>query len=189
MPIATASPDLSVEPPDATDEDDGSGSGRAGRIVAVVIVLAMVILWAMAFAGYGKKPDVDILNDPKFTDAAEKICADMQEQVNALPSAGTAATPEQRAQLVDEGNAIMRTHLSDLEALPADKPETNQPVQLWLADYEQHLSDRARFARRLRTGDDTPFTETSHNGKGISRSIDRFARINDMESCKTPDDV
>ena len=52
------------------------------------------------------------------------------------------------------------------------------------------MDDRQRFATQLEQGrKDAVFTESLRDDKQVSRYIDRFARVNNINLCATPDDV
>ena len=95
----------------------------------------------------------------------------------------------ERADLVDNENAILRAMLDELDDLDRPGGEEGEWVALWLDDWRTHIDDRQAWADGLRVGDDRPFTETDRAGEQISKVVDNFAEVNDMDSCVTTGDV
>ncbi len=161
--------------------------------VQVVLVVVNVAFWGAilgwtAFADHPYDPP-DHLDEPAFALAAEPVCARAQAAVVALGQPTEVRTPADRAQLVDDGNEVLRDMVGDLRALPLPAGEEADWVTRWLADWDTHIGDRQRWADGLRVGRDGPFTETARSGIQLSRVIDNFAEVNQMESCKTAGDV
>ncbi|MBA2282683.1 MAG: hypothetical protein H0W25_15845 [Acidimicrobiia bacterium] len=163
------------------------------RPLQLALILVNVAFWGAilgwtAFADHPYDPP-DHLDDPAFASAAEPLCAEAQAAVVALGGPTEVATPEDRAQLVDDGNLILREMLTELGTLPSPTGEEAGWVTQWLADWAAHVDDRQRWADSLRAGRDGPFTETARGAVQLSRVIDNFAEVNLMESCKTSGDV
>jgi hypothetical protein len=167
---------------------------RSTKIQAVVLAVN-VVFWG-AILGWTLTLDEsdidppDHLDDPAFALAAEPVCAravaELEAQDLLHPSPDS---PADRAGIVDDANAILRTMLLDVHAIEAPPAEEGQWVAAWLDDWDQHLADRQAWADGLRRGDDGPFTETARGGEQISKAIDNFAEVNDMPSCATTHDV
>ena len=68
-------------------------------------------------------------------------------------------------------------------------PRAPHLVPLWETDYRTHIEDRRRFAERLRTGDNVPFTETAVDGIPLSDKLEVFASDNEMPACAPPHDL
>lgn len=179
-------------PPDPAGEDvDGGRRGwTLGRVAAVVVVLAIVLMWIYAFSGVAAKDPPDQLDDPAFAQAAEPVCAATVEQLDELPSARDAGSPEQRAVTVREANALLTTMVDDLEALVPDSGDRDERITgLWLDDWRTHLDDRAAYADALADGGTDAPQFTARGGRSITATIDNFAKVNDMASCTTPLDL
>lgn len=169
------------------------------RRVQLVLVAVNVVFWG-AILGWTVLADhpwdpPDHLDDLTYAAAAEPICAEAQADLAALGSPIEVETLEERAQLTLDGVDVLEAMLVELRTLPApvgtgaDGAPEAEWVDRWLDDWEVHLGDRRRWAEQLHEGEDVPFTETARNNKQISRTIDNFAEVNAMESCKTTGDV
>ena len=114
-------------------------------------------------------------------------------EVDALPSGKEAASPQERAALVDEANEMLRAMVRDLRAAApeagADADADAAIVGEWFGDWDTYIGDRDDWADILRSGEDGRFFETAKGGGPISELIDKFADVNEMASCATPDDV
>jgi hypothetical protein len=164
---------------------------RTGRRAAVVVVLLMVAMWCyvlyLAF-GPGRQPSPDRLDDPAFATRAEATCHEANERVLALPSASESPSAIDRADVLEEADAIYATMLDDLEAFVPDGDDGDITKE-WIADWRTYLADRADFARRLRTDDDARLLVSPKHGDQITESIDAFAQDNRMLACGTPADA
>jgi len=160
-------------------------------IATVVIIVALGFMWVAAFAGWGSTESVDQLSDKRWTGAARSICATSRDRLDRLPAASDAKTPQDRAGTVNDSIDIlgsMTDQLADLDP-PAKATEAGW-VRDWLGDWDRHLDDRRRFVDQLQAGrQDATFNESLREERQISRFIDRFARVNDMNLCGTPEDV
>lgn len=169
---------------------------RPARVVLVAVCLAMVAMWGyvvfLAF-GPGRQPPVDRLDNPDFAQAAEPRCADAVAEVTELPSASESDTPEARADVVEEANAVFAAMLADLEELTDLAPPGDQQVraQQWLDDWHTFLDDRAEYAEALRSDPEARMlvSEKEGTGRHVTIWIDEFANANRMPSCASPTDV
>ena len=189
-------------PGDEGPRDDGPGQGggrssRFGRATIAVVVVTMLGMWGyvlyLAF-GPGRQPPIDRLEDPAFAEAGEVLCADAVADVERLPNAGDAATPAERAEVVDRADAVYAGMLDDLAVqastqVPAG--DERDRAEEWIADWRVYLDDRAQYADALRTDPDARLLVSEKPGEGrqITGWIDEFALANRMPSCATPTDV
>jgi hypothetical protein len=163
----------------------------AGRVVLVLIVVAMLAMWGyvlyLAF-GPGRQPPPDQLADPAFGQAAEEVCRAAHVDVAALPPAVEARTAAERAEIITQANDRFATMLDDLEPLtPAG--EDGAVVQEWLADWHTYLSDRVAYAEALASDPEARLYVTAKDNAQITEYIDAFAADNHMQACGTPIDV
>lgn len=160
-------------------------------VLGGVAILAVVIMWVAAFAGVGSTQSIDRLKDKRWTSAAGDVCTKQRAAYDKLPQASDAKTPQDRADTVNSTITIFTTMTDELAAIPP--PSTGADADLvteWLGDWDRHLDDRQRFATQLEQGrKDAVFTESLRDDKQVSRYIDRFARVNNINLCATPDDV
>ena len=189
-----ATPPVTPTPERTDPADDDADAGRrgwtVGRVAAVVVVLAIVLMWIYAFSGVAAKDPPDQLDDPAFASAAEPVCAATMDELEALPSARDAASPEERAQTVRDANALLATMVDDLDAIAPDGGDRDDRITgLWLADWRTHLEDRAAYADALAAGSTDAPQFTARGGRSITATIDNFAKVNDMASCASPLDL
>ncbi len=187
-----------TDPTQPTDESpDAPLAGRAlvrhrvGVALATVGVIAIVVMWVAAFNGWGSTDSVDQLSDGRWVEQARTVCDAQLTEFDKLPGASDATTPQDRAASVEDSIVIFSTMTDELAALdPPKDPAEASLVTDWLGDWDRHIDDRRRFAEVLETGrEDAQFTESLRDEKQISRYIDRFARVNDIEACGTPGDL
>lgn len=190
----------SPSPPETGPTDDSPEaplSGRAlirrrvGLVLAGGGVILIVLMWVAAFAHWGSTDSVDQLDDQRWTSEARAVCADDRKKFDELPAASDATTPQDRADSVEKSIDIFTSMTDELAALdPPSDPAEAALVTDWLGDWDRHIDDRLRFADVLEGGrKDAQFTESLREKKQISRYIDRFARVNDIEECGTPGDL
>lgn len=164
---------------------------RIGLLLGALAVLAVIIMWVAAFAGWGSTESIDQLADERWTSEAREICADRRAEFDELPGASSAETPQDRADIVNNSIDVFTQMTDQLAAIdPPSNPEEAALVTEWLGDWDRHLDDRSRFVGLLEQGrEDAVYTESLRDDKQVSRYIDRFARVNDMNLCGTPEDV
>lgn len=166
---------------------------RSAKIQVVLLVVnvafwAAILGWTVAYGDDAYDPP-DRLDDRAFPVAAEPICATTVEDIEGLGLPTEVESPAERADLIDEENRLLRAMLGELEGLPRPAGKQGDWVELWIADWRTHVDDRQAWADDLRVGDDHPFTESDRAGEQVSKVIDNFAEINEMESCVTTGDV
>lgn len=160
--------------------------------VQLVVLAACVVFWAAiltwtVFADPGDPPG--FLDDRAFPTAAEPICAEAMAEVETFGSAASVETIEDRADLVDRQDAVFTAMLVDLRQLPRPDGEQGEWVTEWLGDWDTHVRDREAWADTLHAGQDPPFEETAKGNERVSEAVDEFARVNEMPSCATFNDV
>lgn len=181
----------------APPRDDAPGDAptprwkqTAGRI-AVALAASSTLVWIGAII-YGAAADpkpTGWLEDRTFPTAAEPICARAVADVDEFPPAHESPSPEARAEVIRDSTARLATMLDDLRAVV---PATDDAkwIEMWIDDWGVHLDDRLDFARRLdERGRGEEFFESLKADTQISKSLDRFAEINEMPSCATTGDV
>ncbi len=194
---AADSPGASLDPAVAEEREGDTGHrwGR-GRLAIVVVIVALVSMWGyvlfLAF-GPGRQPPVDRLDDPAFAQAAEERCAAAVARVDELPAASASPTAEERAEVLDQADAVYRSMLDDLDDMTGLAPAGDQRrrAQEWLADWRVYLGDREAYADALRADPDARLLVSSKPGEGrqITGWIDEFAKANRAPSCVSPVDA
>lgn len=183
--------DLAQQPGhDAADESEAGRLVTPGRVLTTVVVVALVAMWFYAFSGMAKKDPPDLLEDAAFATAAAPICGAAVAELDELPSAFEAGTPEERAGTVADANRILTAMVADLrQVAPDDGDRDSEITQLWLDDWETHLSDRAAYVDELEAGSEEPAVFTARGGRSITATIDNFAAVNEIEDCAVPLDI
>ncbi len=166
---------------------------RLTRWVAGLSFLAMAGFWVWAFSPLPKRGHPDNLNFPEFHQPAEVICLDARGQLDQLDKSWTIDSPQQLATQVSAASEILDAMVSELEALEDEValPETEErkKLRLWLADWRTYLGNRDDFVAKLELGERATFTHTAREGVTVAAIVDRFAEINKMAACATPEDI
>ncbi len=158
--------------------------------IGITLAIASVIpwLWAITQTPNAPKPP-GFLEDRSFPEAAEPICAATMEAVGQFPRAIDAESPQERAVVIRDTSAELSAMTDRLRAVVPDNDDAEWIV-LWIDDWDAHIEDRLDFARRLeQNGASEEFLESTRANVQLSRSLDRFATVNLMDSCQTPGDV
>ena len=186
-------------PTAAPDHDDAPKSRRDTvlRALALIVCLGFVGMWAFVFANQNSYKPAGQLEDTRFAKAAEPICAATRQLIDELPSSRDAKTAAERADTIDEATdhlADMQKQLhtvvpTDLTATDADGKTEADWINLWIDDWSIFIQDRYDYADELRHDETAEFLVSEKYGTQLSKSLDNFAQVNFMESCKVPGDV
>ena len=161
-----------------------------GRSISAVLLLGIVGFWIWALSPLAPSGHPDKLDDDEFAFSAKNLCADATEDLERLPFALTASSPEERADQIDAGTAIYRDLLNSLLLIaPEINTRDGELVRLWLSDYEIYLTDRDVYATKFRNGIDEAFTVTKKGKRWVTDPVDEFAKANKMRECLVPLDV
>lgn len=161
------------------------------RLVLGLSIAAMVAMWVYILylaIGPGRQPPVDRLEDPAFASAAQDRCSAALDAVALLPTAQETASAPERAEVIEEANAVFGAMLDDLLAL-APEGEEGEMVAAWVADWRTYLGDRQAYADALRSDPDASFLVSAKDNDQVTEFIDGFAADNRMPACGTPLDV
>lgn len=165
--------------------------GRVWQILGIMAFIVTVVFWIYVFSNRDSVDHADEFDDAAWSSAAEAVCVEHQTAIAELPSAASVDTPEQRAELVSQGTAMLEEMLAGLHALglPSD-PKGAETAPHWLDDYELYLQDRRDWTEVLRQGDDPPFT-ISGNAQGVRVTdlLETYAEVNAMPSCSPSPDA
>jgi hypothetical protein len=186
-------PDVLVDDSLAASGDAGEPRRRwsVGKILAVVCVVGLTAMWAYALSGVAGRDVAGRLDDKTFGPRAEPVCNEAMAVVDGLPKGFETPEPTDRADVIDEGTARLRTMVAELEALPRPDGDDASMISQWLVDWTTFLDNRDDFTSRLRTDRNARFyvTQREEDKRQITAALDRFAGINNMPSCETPGDV
>jgi len=163
-------------------------SRNVGRTVAVSLVLALALMWIYVLFIVNPESTEDKLNDAAFPAAAQPVC---QAAIARLQELGVVnqkvATPQERAALVEKGDAALRDMVQKLRTLVPPPGDDATAIDKWLDDWDQWLVDRQAWSAKLQNGEDAPFLEKQRNtGEPLSKARDAFATTNNMQACTTP---
>jgi hypothetical protein len=171
------------------EDDRRSPWRRVSQVVILLGLVGIVVMWFYAF--FGEVPAPARLDDRTFPTAAEPICARARAGLDRLPRAFESRTAPERADVVDQGTALLTTMVGELRAaVPAAQPHRDR-LNAWLDDWDVYLRDRRDYTSRLRTDPMAKFyvTQSERDRRQINSSLDNFAKVNAMASCATPEDV
>ena len=151
----------------------------------------MVLMWIYAIFISDKSATADKLEDPAFAAAAEPVCKVTVDDLSRLGLVNQrAATPQDRAALVDRTDVELKNMIAKLRAMPPADARDAAAVTAWLADWDQWLADHAAWSARLHRGENVQFFEKKRDtGEPNSKALNDFALINEMPSCATPGGV
>lgn len=159
-----------------------------GRIAAVAVAVAIALLWIYAFA-QARVPPPDRLDDAAFATAAEPVCQAGVAAMAALPPAYEMPTAQARADVIDRSNVGLRAMVDQLRALTPTAERDRGMVQEWTTDWEVYIGDRGRYAEALRQDPNARFNVSAKSKDQITEPVDRFAKVNNMPTCVTPQDL
>jgi hypothetical protein len=131
-------------------------------------------------------------DDESFGEQAQEICEAAVDEIDALPLAQDAESPEERGATVSQANEILTGMVADLRAIAPTNEHDAPLVEAWFADWDAYLEDRADYAADLSAGDEDAellVTARQEGGGQITVTLDHFAEINDMAACASPLDA
>ncbi len=169
----------------------------ATRIALTVVVALIVAMWVWIYI-WAPRTNPDRLDTRGFATEAETLCAPFAADLEGLPATTTDTTISERADLVTAGTRLTASMVEGLKAEAAAVTHENDSrlLELWFADWDAYLADRDAYVDRLRTAppdadrNDLAFTLTERSSGGLyTRTIDGFAEVNDMTSCRVPGDI
>ena len=176
---------------DAPTTDAPPRRWTGGRVLVLVVVIAMVAMWVyvlyLAF-GPGRQPPPDRLADPAFGQRAQAVCEVALADVATLPPAVQAETAAARAEIVSQANDRFAAMIDEIEPL-APGGEDGEIVAEWIADWRTYLGDREAYADALRSDPEARLYVTAKDREQVTEYIDAFAADNHMPACGTPIDV
>jgi hypothetical protein len=173
-----------------TEIDQEPGTTRSRLVWAGVVAFAVltVLFWIYLFWFADTTPP-DQLTSDAFPKAAEQVCAATRQQVRTEGLVDVKAeTPQERGELTARADADLRAMVDRLRAISVPDAGDAVLVERWLADWHGLIADREAWVVTLRAGDGNPLIERSHEGgEPASKTLDAFANVNAMQSCKAPD--
>lgn len=161
------------------------------RVLAVIVVLAMMLFWIWIFARGPAKANPDRLDDRAYVERTEKRCQQLLTDLEALPPAEKADSASGRADVLDRANVMVAAMVDDIEGGAPTTGDDGVSLKRWFVDWRTYLADRKDYADRLRRDPDAKLlvTENPELKDSVDRTIQIFADVNDMGDCATPGDV
>ena len=168
------------------------------KTLLVILLLAMLAMWVWIYL-FAPRTNPDRLQSRSFAQAAEAVCAPLQDVINALPSGRDVDTVAARNAQIIAGTELaeaMLMALRELAPLHLSDVGDQRLVDAWFADWDAYLQDRRNHTDKLgalgeqASDNDLRFILSQRAEGGIyTRRIDGFANVNDMASCHTPLDI
>ncbi|NNC79388.1 MAG: hypothetical protein HKN94_04465 [Acidimicrobiales bacterium] len=172
-------------------EEIPEGTGKFTRVLAITFIVLATAFWLFAFSPWAR--DIftapDQLEDESLLADMERLCATTHAEIDALPAASTAATPIDRAIVVNEATVKLENMVVEIGALRTEIADDARLLGLWLDDWQIYIRDRHTHAERLTTEGDVRFLNSEDNGIFVHERMDGFARVNNVDSCETPGDI
>ncbi len=180
-----------TDPTDVAERPTRGPWRVAVRILLAVVVLAMVAMWAGIFLGFFDKTAPGTLDDDTFSKAATPVCAATKAQLDALPKAFESPDNVARAEVVAQSNVLLRAMVAQLATFAPTQDRDGRMTQEWLGDWSTYIGNREDYASRLSTDATARFYESTKSSatEQISKPVDRFAYVNNMDPCDTPQDM
>jgi hypothetical protein len=181
--------------PQGIDEDAEpmSFGRRASRILALVVALAVAVLWIYALWGPTEKTFPGTLSDPTFAEQAQPVCTAAAARLADLAPAYQSREASARADVIAEANGELGIMLDQLDQIApaADSGEDGRMIQEWLGDWRTYLADRERYVVALEADPNARFYVSEKDRRQVTEPIDFFAgRANEaMDNCVTPGDL
>jgi hypothetical protein len=162
-----------------------------GRVILAAIVVTLVAMWAGIFLGFFDKTAPGTLDDATFAERAAPVCAATKAQLDELPKAFQTNDHVERAHVVAQSNVLLRDMVAQLATFAPTQERDGQMSQEWLRDWSTYIDNRDDYVARLTADESARFYEStkSSDTEQISKPIDRFAYVNDMDACDTPQDM
>lgn len=176
--------------PEAEVEEPLSMSWSLGRVLGVVVMLALAVFWTVVFLGIPKKENPDRLDDRAFVERTIVRCDGLLEDLAALPNAAFTDDPLERADVLDEATGLVETMVDEIEADAPTSGDDAVSLRGWIGDWRTYVENRRDYADRLRVDPDARLLlDPSLGGDSVDKPIEVFADVNDMPTCATPGDV
>jgi|GEM_PF-6136061 len=185
-------------PPDLENEKSTS---KVLMGITIILVLASFGIWVYGWSGLAKRERLDIASGEMRNDAAdlfdssdfskkaEKICENTQTEIDKIPNATQAETPQARSKQIQDATLLLQNMVNEIKLIETSTNRDSQIVAGWLSDWETAIKDRDRYTLKLDKGEDTEFLMTDIPGERLDKRITRLATTNKMTSCSFPADV
>ncbi len=180
-----------MQPAAGTDTPPQRRGFTIGRVLAIVVVVAIVIFWFLVLSGWFNKRNPDYLKDRSFVSRTADRCAAARRAINHLPPASTSRSASDRADAIDTATDRLATMVDAIAADVPNNPSDAAIVKSWVADWRVYLGNRRDYTTRLRKKPRAQFLvdEKPKAGDPYDAVIKNFADANDMPDCAPTLDV
>jgi len=118
-----------------------AGSGKRTVVVLLVFMAIFGALWAIGPIVFAGRDDPTAIDDKRVRTAVEAACPQLRADLSALP-AGMAAPERAEAE-----NRAVEQFLGRVRAVGPDALADDNPIEQWLADWEQIVAARRQAVR------------------------------------------
>ncbi|WP_157180803.1 hypothetical protein [Actinopolymorpha alba] len=151
-----------------------------GILVAVSLAALVVVgaLWLAGLWTYAGHDRIELIDDPRVAEPAERACARM---VAALPAPAAGSQLDLRARVMRQENAAVMEMVRAVRALGTERLEDDHPTLAWLDDWEALVRLREEYATNLAAGRPATLVLPTIDGYPITH------RMNDVGlDCQVP---
>ena len=168
-------------------------SRRLARTAQVVAVVFIAWMWFYAFL-LAPRESANNIGDKAWSARSESTCTKAAQARGILADLSKIdpkdpAVVKRKGETVDAATDSLDTMLDSIEADIPSTAKGRALVPEWIKDYRTYITDRRDYARSLRTGVISEFSESQVEGIPISERLGKFARENRMASCQPPSDL
>ena len=163
---------------------------RRAKIGIAVVLLSLTAMWVTILVLRLTDENPDALEDADTTARADQVCQQSRSGLAPVPTGRGAETPAARADRLDTETAALSTMVAELTTLRWSTAHDQELVDLWLADWRQHLADRTVYAESVRVNDnnDIVFNGAAPEEESITFRMDAFSETNHLDACYVPAD-
>jgi hypothetical protein len=164
-----------------------------GRLALGTIMSLIVVMWVYGLF-FASKESVNKFGDEEWAARAQARCETTKQRLRdladlrRLDAVGVEAL-SMRADIVDRATDELTSMLDDITTTYPVDDKGRAILPLWEDEYRRYLADRREYADDLRSGDNSPFAESTFENLPLSERLGTFARDNRMPSCAPPMDL
>jgi hypothetical protein len=153
----------------------------------------IVVMWVYGLF-FASKESVNRFGDEEWAARAQARCETTEQRLRdladlrRLDAVGVEAL-SMRADIVDRATDELTSMLDDITRTYPVDDKGRAILPLWEDEYRRYLADRRDYADDLRSGDNSPFAESTFENLPLSERLGTFARDNRMPSCAPPMDL
>lgn len=164
-----------------------------GRLALGIIISLIVVMWVYGLF-FASKESVNKFGDEEWAARAQARCETTKQRLRdladlrRLDAVGDEAL-SMRANIVDRATDELTSMLDDITRTYPVDDKGRAILPLWEDEYRRYIADRRDYADDLRSGDNSPFAESTFENLPLSERLGTFARDNRMPSCAPPMDL